>query len=244
MAKRATATRIDRLEQLKGLLAAADHATIGDLADELGVSGRTLSRDVALLRRTGLPIEADPGRGGGVRLAPGWRTGRVQFDRAEAIDLLLSLAIAERFGSPLFLGHLAAIRRKVAAAFADRPGLRIRDLRRRILVGGGASAAVLSGYAHPPRAAVAAVAEGFFDQRMLDLDYVDGSGVASARRIEPQALLYNPPVWYLIAWDHLRGGVRSFRIDRVRAATLRPERFRLRPPAEFVAAADIGADPL
>lgn len=64
---------------------------IGALADEFGVSRRTLTRDIALLRDRGLPVDADRGRGGGVRVASTWGVGRLTLDYREAVDLLVSL---------------------------------------------------------------------------------------------------------------------------------------------------------
>ena len=59
-----------RLEELKGLLKGRDRSTGEALAAELGISRRTLHRDVAILRDNGLAIEAARGRGGGMRLHP------------------------------------------------------------------------------------------------------------------------------------------------------------------------------
>src|SRR5829696_9150077 len=100
------ASRVLRLDALKALLAERDYTTVADLADELGVSPRTLHRDLALLREMGVPVEGDRGTGGGLRLEPGWSLGRVHLNESEALGLLLSLTIAEKVGSPLLLGGL------------------------------------------------------------------------------------------------------------------------------------------
>jgi hypothetical protein len=52
--------------------------TAGELAEELGASLRTLNRDLGLLRDSGLPIESDRGRGGGLRLKRNWALGRLR----------------------------------------------------------------------------------------------------------------------------------------------------------------------
>ena len=57
-----------RLEELKGLLKAREHVTAAELSAELGVSIRTLNRDLEILRDSGIPIESDRGRGGGLWL--------------------------------------------------------------------------------------------------------------------------------------------------------------------------------
>jgi predicted transcriptional regulator len=62
------ASRVLRLDALKALLAERDYTTVADLAEELGVSTRTLHRDLALLREMGVPVEGDRGSGGGLHL--------------------------------------------------------------------------------------------------------------------------------------------------------------------------------
>jgi len=226
--------RLGRLAELAGLLKSRDHATAAELAGELGVSRRTLQRDLAVLRGDGVPVESDRGRGGGLRLQRNWSLGRLHLTSTEAIDLLLSLAIAERINSPILLGQLAAIRRKVAAAFSESYQVSIRSLRRRILVGSPASAAVLGSYRPQGTAGVAAIAEGFFAARVIEIVYVGETGEPLRRVIEPHYLQFNMPVWYLLAHDRLRGAVRHFRVDRVRSAILSEERFRVRPPVAFL----------
>src|SRR5450631_3706798 len=103
----------ERLDQLLGLLASHQHSTGPALAAELGVSLRTLRRDMARLAARGVPIEAERGRGGGVRLPARVGLGRLQLDHREAVDLLLALAIGERIGSPLLLSSLKGLRQKI-----------------------------------------------------------------------------------------------------------------------------------
>ena len=67
------------------MLADRDYTTAGELAAELGVSVRTLHRDLALLRDFGIPVDSDRGRGGGLRLEHGWSLGRVHLSESEAI---------------------------------------------------------------------------------------------------------------------------------------------------------------
>src|SRR5262245_27142661 len=134
MVARSDAARLRRLEELKGLLKSREHVTAGELAAELGVSLRTLNRDLEILRNSGVPIESDRGRGGGLRLQRNWALGRLHLSPPEAIDLLLSMAIAERTNSPLLLRELGAVKRKIVAAFPESYQPKIRSLRKRILI--------------------------------------------------------------------------------------------------------------
>jgi predicted DNA-binding transcriptional regulator YafY len=244
MGDRATTTRLRRLDELTGLLKAREHATAGELAAELGISLRTLNRDLAVLRDSGVPIESDRGRGGGLRLQRRWALGRLHLSPEEAIDLLLSIAIAERMNSPLLLRQLAPIKRKIVAAFSESYQPKIRSLRQRILVGRPASAQVLACFSPPQGRPLAGIAEAFFDMRCIAIDYVDQHGATTSREVEPQFLYLNVPVWYLMAWDRLRGAIRYFRIDRIRSVTLLDTSFRLADPRPFLAEAEEGIEAL
>lgn len=237
MTKRAATSRLNRLEELKGLLKSREHVTAAALADEMGVSLRTLNRDLDVLRSHGVPIESDRGRGGGLRLQRAWTLGRLHLSAEEAIDLLLSIAIAERMNSPLLLQQLAPIKRKIVGAFAESYQSRIRALRKRILVGQPASAAVMASFTAPPRA-LTGIAQAFFNMRCITITYADQNGVVTEREIEPHFLYLNVPVWYLLVWDKLRGAVRYFRVDRIKSVTPLAATFLLADPKPFLAQAE------
>lgn len=244
MADRDTASRVQRLEELKGILKSRDHVTAAELCGELGVSLRTIRRDLEILRDSGIPVEADRGRGGGLRIHRNWSLGRLHLSPAEAIDLLLSIAIAERMSSPMLLQQLASVRRKIVAAFGDAHHPMIKLLRKRILVGRPASERVIASYAAPQRRALTGVAEAFFNMRCVSIDYVDQAGATTSREVEPQFLYLNLPVWYVLAWDRFRGGIRYFRIDRIKRVRPLETSFRLADPEPYLATAERGIEPL
>lgn len=240
---RAASSRLRRLEELKGLLKSREHVTAAELSAELGVSLRTLNRDLVLLRDTGVPIESDRGRGGGLRLHRHWSIGRVNLDYREAIDVLLSLAVIEKLGSALVLGHVKSTRNKLAATFSPSHRHKIRLLRRRILIGPSASPEVMASYS-PPAVRGGSVNEAFFEMRLLELVYLDANGRRSAREVEPQFLYLSWPVWYLLAWDQLRNDVRTFRVDRIAHAAMRADGFAFRPEGPFLKAIEGSGVPL
>src|ERR687889_670029 len=143
------ASRADRLELLARVLGDRPGATAADLARELGVSTRSVFRDLDALRERGYPVESSRGRGGGLRLHPNWGLGRVQLSRDEALCTLLGLAIAERLGMPMFGPGAARSRRKIADAFPPAERRRIAPLRERIFVAQPASPDVRRSYAEP-----------------------------------------------------------------------------------------------
>lgn len=233
------AVRIERLEALKLLLAEREYTTAADLAADLRVSLRTLHRDLATLRDLGVPVGGVAGRGGGVYLERGWSLGRVHLNEREAMGLLLSLAVAAQLRSPLLLDDLRSVERKIVQAFAPNQATRIRQLRRRVLVGAPASSAVVASQ-QPVRGAIArGLLEGFTEQRVMSIDYVDQSGATSSRDVEAHYLYFAAPVWYVLAWDRSKADARSFRIDRIARLHLERTTFRLRPSSGFVDAAEL-----
>ena len=221
------------MEALKALLAERDYTTVSELAAELGVSVRTLHRDLAVLRNLGMPIDSDRGRGGGLRLERGWSLGRVHLNESEAIGLLLSLTVTEKLGSPFLLEDARPVARKIASSFAPAQARRILAIRRRILLGAPASTQVLSAYTAPPASVPNFLLDAFVRQRHARIRYTDHSGRATERDIELQCLYYNVPVWYALAWDGLRQDVRFFRFDRISEVHVLGSQFRLRPASVF-----------
>jgi predicted DNA-binding transcriptional regulator YafY len=211
--------RADRLDELVRHLRDRPGSTAADLAAALGVSGRSIFRDLDHLRDRGYPIEGDRGRGGGLRLRGNWGIGRVLLAREEALATLLALAVSERLGLPMFARDLARARRRVVDAFPADERRRLAPLRERIFVGPPASPAVRASYATADAAAARALQAAFVDERVVTLGYRAAGQASAARVVEPHALLVNLPAWYLIAIDRGRGA----------SVVAMDERFRARP---------------
>ena len=221
--------RTDRLDLLARVLRDRPGVTAGDLAHELGVSVRSIFRDLDTLRERGYPIESARGRGGGLRLHANWGLGRVLLSRDEALCALLGLAVADKLGFPMFAAEVARARRKLADAFPTAERRRIAPLRERILGGGAASAAVRRSYREPAAAPTRQLQVAFVEERVVRAEYAKEGGALSRRRLEPHALVINWPAWYLVAHDHLRGESRTFRLDRFVTVDIEADTFRPRP---------------
>lgn len=101
---------IERLHRAHGRL-----VSIGRLAEQVGVSERTVARDVERLRLSGVPLQVKPGRGGGVGLAPISRPTAVQLDLPEIAALMSSLAVL----GPSVSDSAASAMQELARAMAD-----------------------------------------------------------------------------------------------------------------------------
>lgn len=221
--------RSDRLEVLLQTLRDRPGITAADLAAHLRTTQRSVFRDLAALRERGYPIEASRGRGGGLRLHPSWGLGRVLLSPEEALGSLISLAVAEGLGLPMFGRDLRAARARLVAAFPSAERRRLQGLRRRVLVSAPASPEVRSSYGTPDPRAARELESAFVREQVVAMSYERGDGERLQRVIEPHALLLNWPAWYALAFDRTRDAVRTFRIDRIRSITATPDRFAPAP---------------
>ena len=98
---------IERLHTVHG-----ERIQLGELARDLGVSARTVARDVERLRLSGVPLHAHPGRGGGVSLRPTSAVITVVLDPPEAAALMSSLAV---LGPSVSQSAASAMRKLVEA---------------------------------------------------------------------------------------------------------------------------------
>jgi predicted DNA-binding transcriptional regulator YafY len=222
--------RVDRLDLLTRLLRDRPGITVSEVARELSVSVRSAFRDIEHLRDRGYPIEADRGRGGGVRLHSSWGLGKVLLSSEEALCTLLSLAISEKLSFPMFAPEVSRARKKIVDAFPTSERKKIAPLRERIFIGRPASARVRETYSVPDAATMRRLQVAFVREAIVTADYIKESGERSTRRLEPHAMFIAWPAWYLIGFDYLRNEPRTFRFDRFRGVEIEEHSsFRARP---------------
>jgi len=174
------------------------------LAGELGVSIRTLYRDIATLQGRGAEIEGEAGIG--YILRPGFMLPPLMFSADEIEALVLgSRWVADRADDPL----AAAARNALAKIAAVLPaGLRDDLDASSLLVGPGEPIA-------RDGIDLAVIRKAIRAERKLGIDYKDGKGAASRRIVWPFALGFFERVRILVAWCEGRQGFRHFRTDRI-----------------------------
>lgn len=230
-------------DRLLGLLANGERWTASLLAQELGLSVRSVRRGLAQLQQDGCTLDSEPGRGGGVRLARRSVLPHLALSQREVITVMMGLAVAECYGAPLLGAELSSLRRKLALVFSGAERGAQQALRQRVRVGAAASEAVRADWRPPRPAALAEVQQAFFAQECLQLHYQDGAARSSEREVEPHFLLINAPVWYLLAWDVHKQAARCFRLDRIRHAQRLDRRFLRRSEAQLLGPAEQGIGP-
>ncbi len=189
------------------------------LADELGISLRTLYRDIATLRAQGAGIEGEPGIG--YVLKPGFLLPPLMFADEEIEALVLGMRfVAGRADAPLQRAaqHVLA---KIASVLPDE--LR-RDLDSSTLL-------VAPAAAPHDRIDLAAIRHAIRAERRLVIAYADAGGATSERAIWPFAIGFFEQVRVVVAWCELRGDYRHFRTDRIGAVAETGERYPRRRAA-------------
>jgi predicted DNA-binding transcriptional regulator YafY len=192
-------------------------STVADLAAAVGASRRTVLRDIGALRDEGFVIDSAPGRGGGVHLDPQSLQTTPRLSVAEVFALLISVASMRAAGRLPFAGLADAGLAKIEKAL---PPDKVRDLRRFLdclYVGRLAPQMDISNLGAMEPALLPAFETAFLERQHLRFEYRDANGAVTGRCVEPQAMLILPPLWYLVAWDPAKNGIRHFRMDRISA---------------------------
>ncbi|MFE9422685.1 helix-turn-helix transcriptional regulator [Kitasatospora sp. NPDC006697] len=196
-----------------------------ELADRLGVSPRTLRRDIDRLRELGYPVEAQRGVDGGYQLAAGAALPPLVIDDEEAVALAVGLQAAAEGGVEGIAEASVRVLAKVVQVMPGRLRRRVEALRAMTVPAGLDSPSAAS--AIDP-AELTAVALACRDAEQLSFRYTDGAGRASERTVEPHRLVCLGRRWYLVAYDLDRQDWRTFRVDRLGTPQGGGQRFRPR----------------
>ncbi|MGW5517265.1 helix-turn-helix transcriptional regulator [Nocardia africana] len=216
-----------RVLTLLELLQSGGTRTVAELADRLGVDGRTVRRYVDHLIDLDIPVESVRGRYGGYRLAPGYRLPPLMFTDEEALAVLLGLLGGHRTG---WAATDAAPSETAAAKI--RRGLP-RPLRRRL----DALLASLE-FTHAPTesapadaAVLLTLADAVRHHRPVTVRYTDRHGRASERTLHAYGIVAHSGRWYVTGVDPRHAEDRTFRLDRIATARTLPGSFD--PPGDI-----------
>lgn len=191
--------------------------TAARLAEETGVSLRSLYRDIDSLRAAGARIDGE--RGYGYRLIEDVALPPQTFNRTEIEALVLGLAEVRHMGDPALAQAAASALAKVAATLPDRAEQHllhaVSQVRR--------SEARFSKI--PDMEAIRA---GCWREEALALRYSDKDGAVTERQILPLSIVYLDSKMTLLAWCCLREAFRMFRLDRIEEVRMAGSSFRPR----------------
>jgi predicted DNA-binding transcriptional regulator YafY len=198
-----------RLLRLLSLLQARADWSGQELADQLGVTTRTIRNDMERLRDLGYPVHASPGVGGGYRLGAGAALPPLLLDDEEAVAVAVGLRTAAA-------GSVTGIQETSIRALAKLEQVLPSRLRYRVNAVAAATVEIPApGPAVDPEV-LTAIAGACRDCQRLRFDYRDHDGSATIRTVDPHRLVHDRGRWYLVAWDVERADWRTFRADRIR----------------------------
>ncbi|MBM7774579.1 putative DNA-binding transcriptional regulator YafY [Actinokineospora baliensis] len=219
-----------RLLRLLSLLQTRRDWSGADLADRLGVTDRTVRRDVDKLRSLGYPVHATTGTTGGYRLGAGAALPPLLLDDEEAVAVAIGLRSASG-------GTVTGIEETSVRALAKLEQVLPARLRNRVNALHSAMVALPGRGPTVDPDTLATIASACRDHQRLRFDYQHRDGDHSLRQVEPLRLVHTGRRWYLVGFDLDRDDWRTFRVDRLTPRTPTGPRFTPRePPADDMAA--------
>ncbi|MEW5812408.1 MAG: YafY family protein [Actinomycetota bacterium] len=199
-----------RVLRLLGLLQARRVWSGEELAQRLGVTTRSVRRDIERLRDLGYPVAASRGHGGGYQLGAGAALPPLLLDPDEAVAMAVCLRLAAG-------GSVAGVGESALRALSKLDQVMPQRLRSQVSAVHDATVTLTSG---APDSVVEpdvlmTLARASRDREHVTTDYVDRAGNPTRRRLEPYQLVTTGRRWYLLAYDRDRQDWRSLRLDRM-----------------------------
>ena len=195
------------------------------LADAMCVSERTIYRDIEALRAAGAVIDGEAGFGFTLTEDPALPPQMFSHEEIEA--LVLGLREVRAIADPALANAAESALVKLRASLPDRLKSRLEH-------------AVLYAkrFYERPKITIdpATVRHAAWEEKAIDIEYVDQMGSETSRRVYPLSILYLDQTLMLLAWCTLRQAERAFRLDRIVTVTETDESFRPRRVAMLRAA--------
>jgi predicted DNA-binding transcriptional regulator YafY len=201
------------LLQSRGLVSGAE------LARRVEVDPRTLRRYITMLEEMGIPITTEQGRHGGYRLVPGFKLPPMMFTDEEAQALSLGLIAARGLGLADAAPAIESVQAKLDRVLPSAPKKTISALRE--------SVALQTGDARTNADArlLRVLSETAQARRTAALRYRAADGALTTREFDVYGLVFRTGRWYVVGHCHLRGGLRTLRLDRVAHGEASPREF-------------------
>ena len=199
-----------RVLQLLGLLQSRRVWTGEELAERLGVTTRSVRRDVDRLRDLGYPVHASKGHGGGYQLGAGAALPPLLLDPDEAVAMAVCLRLAAG-------GTVAGVGESALRALTKLDQVMPSRLRSQVAAVHDATVTLTSPSSDSPVEpdVLMTLARACRDREHVHTGYVDRAGNTTERRLEPYQLVTTGRRWYLLAYDRDRQDWRSLRLDRM-----------------------------
>jgi predicted DNA-binding transcriptional regulator YafY len=181
-----------------------------ELAERLGVTTRSVRRDVDRLRELGYPVHASRGHGGGYQLGAGAALPPLLLDPDEAVAVAVCLRLAAG-------GSVAGVGESALRALSKLDQVMPARLRSQVSAVHEQTVTLTSDYSDSPVEpdVLMTLARACRDHEHVTAGYIDRAGTGTQRRLEPYQLVTTGRRWYLLAYDRDRQDWRSLRLDRM-----------------------------
>lgn len=206
--------RADRLFQIVQILRGRRLTTAALLAERLGVSARTVYRDIRDLSLSGVPIEGEAGSG--YRLLSGFDLPPLMLTNRESEALIVAIRLLKTWGGESLSKELESAQEKVLAILPEESRRKAEQTR--------IYAPDIALQPHS-RSGFDVIHQAISSQQVLALHYRDEAGQLSWREVQPLGLFFWGEHWLLAAWCERRNDYRCFRLDRCLTITLIGRRF-------------------
>jgi predicted DNA-binding transcriptional regulator YafY len=229
-----TATRLITLIML---LQRQPHQKAAKLADQLGVSARTIQRYIGMLDEMGIPVYAERGPHGGYSLVRGYRMPPLVLTPDEAVAVYLGTSLVEEMWGQLYEDAARGALAKLDNVLPDEQRHEVAWARRTLLATG------LHRADHAPLVPLLqGLRRATRERRRVRMIYRGRSQPQPIERaVDPYALVHRWGWWYVVGHCHLRQAHRSFRVDRIIELALLDETFNV--PDDFDVQAYLAAEP-
>jgi predicted DNA-binding transcriptional regulator YafY len=216
-----------RLITLIMLLQSQPNCKASELADRLGVSVRTLHRYIGMLDEMGIPVYSERGPHGGFSLVRGYKMPPLVFTPQEAVALSLGTGLVNEIWGSLYQEASSAAQAKLENVLPDEQRREIAWARR---------ALVATGLRRPNLEGAAPLLEklrlAVRQHQRVHMSYQGADqDVPLERQVDVYALAHRSGWWYAVGYCHLRGALRSFRVDRIIELEIMENRFDI--PGDF-----------
>ena len=207
-------SRTDRLLSLMQLMRDGRLHRAEDLARTLGVSVRTIYRDMEVLTQSGIPVEGE--RGLGYQITAAITLPPLNLSKLELEALHLGLAVVGDGADADLQAAAKSLSAKVDAVLPEDGTARPRGFGFAVYPLSGAT----RGFDHMP-----AMRAAIRTRQKLRVSYPGADGVPEVQVIRPLSMDYWGRVWTAVAWSEAREGFVSLRMDRIEALTILPQLF-------------------
>lgn len=210
--------QIDRLIQIVFLLLSHENITARQLAEELGVSARTIYRDINILSIAGIPITSQKGYGGGLSLIQGFSLDKSYFTQDEQNNIVQALQILKSSNYP----DADKTLNKVAGLFSHNLQSEWLEID-------------FSYWGSPEkeRNNITALERAVINKYVITFTYYNSELTITDQIAEPLKMVFKSHAWYLIAYSRRKNDIRTYKMSRIRNLSVTNQLFDRTLPEDY-----------